>query len=102
MQSRDADPGLILDAISVYIGVRVMKISVKSYNELKPFTAGLPEGGQMELVPGDTVKTVLTRLAVTSQKQKGLAMFVNGRPACLETALHAGDTLIFFSPLAGG
>ena len=79
-----------------------MKISVKSYHELKPFTAGLPEGGQMEFAPGDTVKTVLTRLALPSQKQQALAIFVNGRPACIETTLHAGDTLIFFSPLAGG
>ena len=93
---------MIRDAISGYIVIRIMKISVKSYNELKPLTAGLPEGGQMELAPGDTVKTVLTRLAVSSQKQQGLAIFVNGRPACLETPLHAGDTLIFFSPLAGG
>jgi molybdopterin converting factor small subunit len=79
-----------------------MKISVKSYNELKSITAGLPEGGQMELLPGDTVRTVITRLAVTSQKLPTLALFVNGRPARLETPLQAGDTLIFFSPLAGG
>ena len=79
-----------------------MKIRVKSYNELKPLTAGLPDGGQMELVPGDTVKTVLLRLAVSSPKLQGLVMFVNGRPACLETPLQAGDTLIFFAPLTGG
>ena len=79
-----------------------MKICVKSYHELKPLTAGLPEGGQMELAPGDTVKTVFTRLAVPSQKKQALAIFVNGRPACLDTPLHAGDTLTFFSPLAGG
>ena len=79
-----------------------MKISVKSYNELKSITAGLPEGGQMELVPGDTVGTVLTRLAVSSQKLPGLVLFVNGRMAGLDTPLQAGDTLTFFSPLAGG
>jgi len=81
---------------------RIMKISVKSYNELKSLTAGLPEGGQMELVAGDTVRTVLTRLAVSSQKLPGLVLFVNGRLARLETQLQAGDTLTFFSPLAGG
>jgi molybdopterin converting factor small subunit len=79
-----------------------MKISVKSYNELKSLTAGLPEGGQMELAPGDTVKTVLTRLAVSSQILPRLVLFVNGRPARLDTPLQAGDALIFFSPLAGG
>ena len=79
-----------------------MKIYVKSYNELKSLTAGLPQGGQMELVPGDTVRTVLTRLAVSSQKLPGLVLFVNGRAARLETRLQAGDTLIFFSPLVGG
>lgn len=81
---------------------RIMKISVKSYNELKSFTAGLPDGGQMEMVAGDTVRTVLTRLAVSSQKLPGLVLFVNGRLARLETQLQAGDTLTFFSPLAGG
>jgi molybdopterin converting factor small subunit len=79
-----------------------MKISVKSYNELKSFTAGLPEGGQMELVPGDTVGTVLTRLAVSSQRLPGLVLFVNGRMARLETPLQPGDALIFFSALTGG
>jgi molybdopterin converting factor small subunit len=79
-----------------------MKISVKSYHELKSATAGLPEGGQMDLVPGDTVRTVLTRLAVSSQKLPGLVLFVNGRIARLETPLQPGDTLTFFSPLAGG
>jgi molybdopterin converting factor small subunit len=79
-----------------------MKISVKSYNELKSLTAGLPQGGQMEMVPGDTVRTVLTRLTISSQKLPRLVLFVNGRMARLETPLQAGDTLTFFSPLAGG
>jgi molybdopterin converting factor small subunit len=79
-----------------------MKICVKSYHELKSLTDGLPQGGQMELDPGDTVRTALTRLAVSSQKMPGLVLFVNGRPARLETPLHPGDTLSFFSPLAGG
>jgi molybdopterin converting factor small subunit len=79
-----------------------MKISVKSYNELKSLTAGLPHGGQMELVPGDTVRTVLSRLAVSSEKLPTLVLFVNGRVARLETRLGAGDTLTFFSPLTGG
>ena len=79
-----------------------MKISVKSYNELKSITAGLPEGGQMELVPGDTVGTVLTRLAVSSPRLPGLVLFVNGRMAQLETPLQAGDSLTFFSPLTSG
>ena len=81
---------------------RIMKISVKSYHELSSLTAGLPDGGQMELVPGDTVRTVLTRLAVSSQKLPRMVLFVNGRLARLETLLQAGDTLIFFSPLSGG
>jgi molybdopterin converting factor small subunit len=56
----------------------------------------------MELVPGDTVRTVLTRLDVSSQKLPELVLFVNGHLASLETRLQASDTLIFFSPLAGG
>jgi len=79
-----------------------LQIRVKSYHELKSLTADLPDGGQIELVPGDTVRTVLTRLAVSSQKLPGLVLFVNGRLARLETLLQTGDTLIFFSSLSGG
>ena len=79
-----------------------MKINVKSYHELKSLTSGLPQDGQMELVAGDTVRSVLTRLGVSSAKLPPLALFVNGRMARLETPLHPGDTLTFFSPLAGG
>jgi molybdopterin converting factor small subunit len=99
---RGADPGLIWGGISGYIVGQIMKISVKSYHDLKTLTAGLPQGGQMELVPGDTVRTVLTRLAVSSQKLPALVLFVNGRMARLETPLQPGDTLTFFSPLTGG
>jgi molybdopterin converting factor small subunit len=93
---------LIWAGISGYIVSQIMKINVISYNELKSLTAGLPQDGQMELVAGDTVRTVLNRLAVSSQKLPALALFVNGRMARLETPLQPGDTLTFFSPLMGG
>jgi molybdopterin converting factor small subunit len=93
---------LIWDGISGYIVSQIMKINVKSYHELKSLTAGLPQDGQMELVAGDTVRTVLARLGVSSPKLPPLALFVNGRMARLETPLQPGDTLTFFSPLAGG
>ena len=79
-----------------------MNITVRSYNELKPLTDGLPEGGRLALADGETVGGVLRRLAVSPQKQTELVLFVNGRMAHPETRLIDGDTLVFFSAIAGG
>jgi molybdopterin converting factor small subunit len=79
-----------------------MNITVISYNELKPFTDGLPEGGRLALADGETVGGVLRRLAVPPQKRMELVLFVNGRMARPETRLIDGDTLVFFSAIAGG
>jgi molybdopterin converting factor small subunit len=82
--------------------VKTMNITVISYNELKPFTDGLPEGGRLALADGETVGGVLRRLAVPPQKRMELVLFVNGRMARPETRLIDGDTLVFFSAIAGG
>jgi molybdopterin converting factor small subunit len=63
---------------------KTMNITVRSYNELKPV------GG------------ALRRLALPPQKQTELVLFVNGRMAHPETRLADGDTLVFFSAIAGG
>ncbi|MGA9534551.1 MAG: MoaD/ThiS family protein [Desulfobacterales bacterium] len=56
----------------------------------------------MALADGETVGGVLRRLAVPPQKQTELVLFVNGRMARPETRLIDGDTLVFFSTIAGG
>jgi molybdopterin converting factor small subunit len=75
-----------------------MNITVRSYNELKPLTDSLPDGGRLALADGETVGGVLQRLAVPPHKRTELVLFVNGR----KTRLADGDTLVFFSAIAGG
>ena len=82
--------------------VQAMKITVKSYHEMKHFTDGLPEGGRMELAAGESVQTVLRHLFGHPEKLPELVLFVNGRMARPDTRLTEGDTLVFFSPVAGG
>jgi len=79
-----------------------MNVTVISYNELKPLTNGLPDGGRLALADGETVGGVLRRLAVPPQKKTELVLFVNGRMARPETRLIDGDTLVFFFAIAGG
>jgi molybdopterin converting factor small subunit len=79
-----------------------MNITVRSYNELKPLTDSLPDGGRLALADGETVGGVLQRLAVPPHKRTELVLFVNGRIARPETRLADGDTLVFFSAIAGG
>ena len=81
---------------------KTMNITVLTYNELKPLTDGLPDGGRLKLTDGETVGGVLQRLAVPPQKRTELVLFVNGRMARPETRLADGDTLVFFSATAGG
>jgi len=79
-----------------------MNITVRTYNELKPITGRLPDGGRLTLADGETVGDVLRRLALPPRKRTGLVLFVNGRMAHPETRLADGDTLVFFSAIAGG
>lgn len=79
-----------------------MNITVRSYHELRPLTDGLPDGGRLALTDGETVGGVLRRLAVPPHKRTELVLFVNGRMARPETRLVDGDTLVFFSAIAGG
>jgi molybdopterin converting factor small subunit len=44
----------------------------------------------------------LTLLGIPAERQRGLPLFRNGRPAGLETPLEAGDTLVTFAPMSGG
>jgi molybdopterin converting factor small subunit len=79
-----------------------VNIIVRSYHELKPLTECLPDKGRMALADGETVGVVLQRLGVPQEKRAALVLFINGRMARLDTRLAEGDTLVFFSSIAGG
>ena len=79
-----------------------MRIQIISYNELKFLTAILPADGTMELADDATVRTALKNLRLPDGIGVDLVLFVNGRPARLDTHLNEGDKLVFFSPICGG
>jgi sulfur-carrier protein len=75
-----------------------MHVRVIGYNELRELAADLPDG-LLELDADATVRTALLNLAAP---ESDLVLFVNGRGANLDTRLKEGDTLVVFSPIAGG
>jgi sulfur carrier protein ThiS len=79
-----------------------MHITIKAFNEARPFTSGLPPDGTMHLEDGDTVKTALNALSIPSETQIALVIFCNGRPASPKTKLNKGDRLVIFAPMTGG
>jgi molybdopterin converting factor small subunit len=79
-----------------------VNITVRSYHELKPLTDRLPDGGRLMIADGETVGGVLQQLGLSPQKRTNLVLFINGRMTRPETRLAEGDTLVFFSSIAGG
>ncbi|MFZ7127460.1 MAG: MoaD/ThiS family protein [Desulfobacterales bacterium] len=79
-----------------------MRIVVRLYNELKRHAPGIRAGGELDVPPGSTVRDVLTLLGIPPDRQAGLPLFRNGRPADLDTSLEEGDALVAFSPMSGG
>jgi molybdopterin converting factor small subunit len=79
-----------------------VNIIVRSYHELKPYTEHLSDQGRLELADGETVAGVLRKLRIPSKQTTNLVLFINGRAARPETRLTDGDTLVFFSSIAGG
>jgi sulfur-carrier protein len=75
-----------------------MHVRVIGYNELRELAADLSDG-LLELDADATVRTALANLAAP---ERDLVLFVNGRGANLDTRLKEGDTLVVFSPIAGG
>jgi sulfur carrier protein ThiS len=88
-------------ALGYYIRDMV-NITVRSYHELKSITDGLPDGGRLVLADGQTVADVLQHLGVPAEKRTKLVLFINGRMARPQSRLGDGDTLVFFSSIAGG
>ena len=80
--------------------MRKMVIKVKGYATMKPYTAHLPPDGDLEILEGTTIGSVLKKLNVPSESRN--VIFVNGRHRSLTDRLQPGDTLVFFPPLEGG
>jgi len=65
----------------------------------------MPPGGRegiatLEVPESSTVRDVVQRLGIPSELER--VTLVNGGNATPERALHAGDVVIVFPPLAGG
>lgn len=79
-----------------------MRITVKGFNEIRRFTAGLPSGGALQVDEGCKLGAVLDDLGIPEETQAKLVLFRNGRPAARATTLREGDHLVLFTPMAGG
>ena len=78
-----------------------MRITVKSYNEIRAATRHLP-GGSLEVPDGTRVASVLALLPLPAGQKGNVLLFVNGRPADRKTVLQEGDALVLFPAVAGG
>ena len=88
----------------MYIGVSIkLNITIKSYHhEFRSLVDNLSKDGRITLPGNESVSSVLDIIGISKQKQTGLVLFINGRMALMDTKLSEGDTLVFFSPIAGG
>ena len=79
-----------------------MDITVKSYHSPTILKGRLSEQEKLSLPTGTTVDGALLLLGLPPEELPKLVLYVNGRMAWEGTRLSDGDTLIFFSPVAGG
>jgi molybdopterin converting factor small subunit len=79
-----------------------MMIELKFYASLASYMPGSSEGGSgmVEIEEGVTVRKLLERLKVPSDKIK--LIFINGIHAGGDEPLKDGDRLGVFPPVAGG
>jgi len=79
-----------------------MDITVKSYHSPTIFKDRLSDQEKLSLPTGTTVGGALLLLGLLPEELTKMVLYVNGRMAREGTPLSDGDTLIFFSPVAGG
>lgn len=77
-----------------------MKIEVRLFNELQRYQQGKKHVFPVELEPGSCVNSLLTKLQIPPSAER--ITLVNGRRATEKTPLYPGDTVVLFSPVAGG
>lgn len=74
-----------------------MKLTIKLFATLRQGRFKIQEGEYPDIT---TVEDIVKQLSITKQ-DLGI-IFVNGKYAELNTALHEGDTLSIFPPIGGG
>ena len=81
-----------------------MQVEVKLFTGLQKY---LPENSsknscRIEISQGESVKDILYKLKITSQRLSGLLILVNGTHANLDYVPKEEDVLSIFSAIAGG
>ena len=77
-----------------------MKIEVRLFNELQHYKRGEKNIFQIELNPGSSVNDLLEELKIPNIAE--YVVLVNGKRVFEKTLLNNNDTLVLFSPVAGG
>jgi sulfur-carrier protein len=79
-----------------------VRVEVRLFATLSSFLPPASRDGAvlLEVPPDSTVHDVLQQLGVPADLER--VALVNGTDATAERALHAGDVLTVFPPLAGG
>ena len=77
-----------------------MKIEVKLFNELQQYKPGTNNIFQIELNQGSSVKDLLEKLKIPQNTE--YVLLVNGRRVFEKILLNNNDTIVLFSPVAGG
>ena len=75
----------------------VMELEIKLFANLRKFN---PQLDRMELDDGTTVLELLERAGIPPSEVA--IVLVDGRHAKLDQALHDGETVAVFPPIAGG
>ena len=77
-----------------------MKIEVKLFNELQQYKPRTSNIFQIELNLGASVIDLLEKLKIPQNTE--YVLLVNGRRVFEKTLLNNNDTIVLFSPVAGG
>ena len=77
-----------------------MEIEARLFNELQRYQQGEKNCFPVELEPGSCVNDLLTKLQIPRTAEH--VILVNGKRADKITQLFSGDTVVLFSPVAGG
>ncbi len=77
-----------------------MEIQVKLYNDFKRYAQANQNVFSMKIEAGASVNQLLADLQIPSSVKR--VVLVNGRRVNEGTRLSSGDTVVLFSPVAGG
>ena len=78
----------------------MLKIEVRLFNELELYKPGEKNIFHIELNQGSSVNDLLEKLKIPPITE--YVILVNGRRVVEKTLLNNDDTIVLFSPVAGG